>query len=75
MIMSRLLGDFFLSCCFFKILPFANLVIKLGISKIIKARSFKLGQLLYQIKAPQFYNNFLKLISLVMDSSISEVEF
>ena len=26
-------------------------------------------------KAPQFYTHFLKLISLVMDSSISEVEF
>ena len=28
-----------------------------------------------QIKTPQFYTNYLKLISLVMDSSISEVEF
>ena len=31
--------------------------------------------MLHQIKAPQFYTNYLKLISLVMDSSISEVEF
>ena len=31
--------------------------------------------MLHQIKAPQFYTNFFKLISLVMDSSISEVEF
>ena len=31
--------------------------------------------MLHQIKAPQFDTNFLKLISLVMDSSISEVEF
>ena len=30
--------------------------------------------MMHQIKVPQFYN-FLKLISLVMDSSISEVEF
>ena len=27
------------------------------------------------IKTPQFYSNFLELISLVMDSSISDVEF
>ena len=31
--------------------------------------------MLHQIKAPQFYTNYLKLIYLVMDSSISEVEF
>ena len=31
--------------------------------------------MLHQIKAPQFYTKYLKLISLVMDSSISEVEF
>ena len=31
--------------------------------------------MLHQIKAPQFYTNFLKLISLVMGSSTSEVEF
>ena len=31
--------------------------------------------MLLQIKAPQFYTDFLKLMSLVMDSSISEVEF
>ena len=31
--------------------------------------------MLHKIKAPQFYTNFLKLILLVMDSSISEVEF
>ena len=31
--------------------------------------------MLHQMKAPQFYTNFLKLISLVMESSISEVEF
>ena len=31
--------------------------------------------MLHQIKTPQFYTNFLKLISLVMDSSISDVEF
>ena len=31
--------------------------------------------MLLQIKAPQFYANVLILISLVMDSSISEVEF
>ena len=32
-------------------------------------------QMLHQIKSPQFYTNFLKIISLVMDSSISEIEF
>ena len=32
-------------------------------------------QKLHQIKAPQFYTNFLKLISFVMQSTISEVEF
>ena len=32
-------------------------------------------QMLHQIKAPQFYTNFLKLISLEMQSSISEAEF
>ena len=31
--------------------------------------------MLHQIKAPRFYTNYLKLISLVMDSSISKVEF
>ena len=31
--------------------------------------------IIHQIKAPQFYTNNLKLISLVMDSSILEVEF
>ena len=31
--------------------------------------------MLHQIKAPQFYTNYLKIISLVRDSSISEVEF
>ena len=31
--------------------------------------------MLHQIKAPQFQTNFLKLISSVMQSSISEVEF
>ena len=32
--------------------------------------------MLHQIKAPQFYTNYLKLISLVLkDTSISEVEF
>ena len=31
--------------------------------------------MLHQIKEPQFYNNFLKLISLGTQSSISEVEF
>ena len=31
--------------------------------------------MLHQIKAPLFYTNYLKLISLDMDSSISEVEF
>ena len=31
--------------------------------------------MLHQIKAPQFYTNYLKILSLVMDSSISEVEF
>ena len=31
--------------------------------------------MLHQIKTPQFYSNFLELISLVMDSSISGVEF
>ena len=30
--------------------------------------------MLHQIKAPQLYSNYLKLISLVMDTSISEVE-
>ena len=30
---------------------------------------------LHQIKTPQFDTNFLKCISLVMDSSISKVEF
>ena len=32
-------------------------------------------QMLHQKKAPQFYTNYFKLISLVMESSISEVEF
>ena len=32
-------------------------------------------KMLHQIKAPQFYTDYLKLIYLVMDSSISEVEF
>ena len=31
--------------------------------------------MLHQIKTPQFYTNYLKLVSLVMNSSISEVEF
>ena len=31
--------------------------------------------MLHQIKAPQFFTNFLKLIILVMDSSFSDVEF
>ena len=31
--------------------------------------------MLHQIKAPQSYNNFLKFISLVMQSSISKIEF
>ena len=31
--------------------------------------------LLHQKKAQQFYTNYLKLISLVMDSNTSEVEF
>ena len=31
--------------------------------------------MLHQIKASQFYTDNLKLISLVMDSSILEVEF
>ena len=31
--------------------------------------------MLHRIKAPQFYTDFLKLISLVMDPSISKVEF
>ena len=31
--------------------------------------------MLHQIKAPQFDTNYLKLISLVKDSSILEVEF
>ena len=31
--------------------------------------------MLHQIQAPQFYANYLKLISLVMDSSFSEEEF
>ena len=44
--------------------------------KSIKLWCFYLPQhMLHQIKAPQFYTNFLKLISLVMDSSISKVEF
>ena len=42
----------------------------------IKLWSLYLVQhMLHQIKAPQFYANYLKQISLVMDSSISEVEF
>ena len=32
-------------------------------------------RMLHQMKAPQFYTNFLKLIFLEMQSSISEVEF
>ena len=32
-------------------------------------------KMLHQIKAPQSYTNFLKLISSVMQTSISEVEF
>ena len=39
----------------------------------IKAPQF--DNMLHQIKAPQFDTNFLKLISLVMDSSIYEVDF
>ena len=31
--------------------------------------------MLHQIKASQFYINYLKLMSLIMDCSISEVEF
>ena len=31
--------------------------------------------MLHQIKAPQFHTNYLKLMSLVIDSSISEEEF
>ena len=31
--------------------------------------------MLHQIKAPQLYTDFLNQLSLVMDSSISEVEF
>ena len=31
--------------------------------------------MLHQMKAPQFYTNFLKQISLVMDSILSEVGF
>ena len=31
--------------------------------------------MLHQIKAPQFYANSLKIMSLVIDSNISEVEF
>ena len=31
--------------------------------------------MLHQIKAPQFYTNFLKFISLVMQSSVSKLEF
>ena len=31
--------------------------------------------MLHQITAPQFHTNYLKLISLIMDLSISEVEF
>ena len=31
--------------------------------------------MLHQIEGPQFYANFLKLLSLVIDSSISKVEF
>ena len=33
------------------------------------------NNMLHQIKASQFYTNFLILISLVMHSNISEVEF
>ena len=33
------------------------------------------AHMLHQIKATQFYTTYLKQISLVMDSSISEVEF
>ena len=40
-----------------------------------KCGAFLVQHMLHQIKAPPFYTNFLKLISLVMDSSISEVEF
>ena len=36
---------------------------------------YLLQHMLHQIKASQLYTNYLKLISLVMDSSISEVEF
>ena len=36
---------------------------------------YLLQHMLHQIKAPQFYTNYLKLIPLVMDSSILEVEF
>ena len=36
---------------------------------------YLMQHMLHQIKALQFYTDYLKLISLVMDSSISEVEF
>ena len=40
-----------------------------------KCGAFLVQHMLHQIKAPPFYTNFLKRISLVMGSSISEVEF
>ena len=49
--------------------------------RIQQCFSIKLGclymvqHMLHQIKTPQFYTDYLKLISLVMDLSISEVEF
>ena len=48
----------------------------ISVVKCIKLWCLYLVQhMLHQIKAPQFYTNYLKLISLVMDSSISEIEF
>ena len=38
------------------------------------AALYLVQHMLHQIKAPQFYTNYLKLISLVMDLSISEVK-
>ena len=38
-------------------------------------RHYLVQQMLHQLKAQQFYTNFLVLISPLLQSSISEVEF
>ena len=62
-----------------RILPFTwgfiTVVGDLNQYKIVAPLFVLVQHMLHQIKAPHLYTNFLKLISLIMDSSISEVEF